>query len=158
MRLMKWLAFALVAAFVLALASGDVSAQQKKKGGTKGKAKMDNKVLVAELGHAWSLLKISEPIYYGHRARALKHIRKAIDALDDKAKPQLKGNPKVPPVVSQALVVETVKELDVILKQMQALGAGPRRKKAAVHMAEAVKEMDLALKAVAAKGPGGKKK
>jgi hypothetical protein len=116
------------------------------------KARQDN-ILVAELQHAHKILKSADPIYHGHRGKALHEINHAIGALEKEMhkrglKDHTKHNANVPMDISNALVAETIGEVGTILKQLQSMPATAHRTKAVRHLDTAVKQLGEALQSV----------
>jgi hypothetical protein len=138
-----------LAALMLFVSAVDAAKPDK---GKKKKKKADN-VLVAELQHAHKVLKAADPIYKGHRAKALHQINLAIgDLQKEMHKRGLKAHTgrvgDVPVSVSNADVVEAVKEVATVQKQLAALATTPLRTAASNHLITAVKEMETALAVV----------
>jgi len=136
-----------------ALAGDEVTAAQKgnKKVANVVKKAQDN-VLVAELQVAYKVLDKANPVYKGHRAKALHDIKAAIGALEKEMharglKPHhhKHGKDEIKEV-SHAQVVESAREVGQVLKQLNGLPTTKHRKKAAGHLVKAVKQLDLALK------------
>lgn len=143
----------LLAASILAFALPAAAADKGKKG--KGKVpeaikKQDN-VLVAELQQAYRVLDKADPIYNGHRGKALHEINAAIGNLQKEMhkhgmkQHHIKDGINLPDKVSHALVYETGLEVGTVLKQLSGLPSSPLRAKAVGHLGTAIKELELAL-------------
>lgn len=123
------------------------------------KPAVDDKTLIQELRHAHAVLTAANPIYAGHRGRALKHINDAIDQLQKEIHARGQEDKTahvrdVPQNVSNALLVQTAHALETVQQQLANPKGTPPRKQAASLVAKAHSEIVLALLYTGNSGPG----
>jgi hypothetical protein len=106
--------------------------------------------LVRELQHAHRVLSAADPVYNGHRARALSEINHAIGNLEKEMharglKDHAKHTRDVPKSVSHAMVATTGDALVTVLSQLTSMQRTTNRTRAAGHVKRAISEVHQAL-------------
>jgi len=124
-------------------------AQQAKLNQLKAKIKAQDNHLVAHLAAAYAILKAADPIYNGHRGKAVHEIHAAIGHLEAEMKagkqPYIKHTTDVPRVISHSLVNSSRENLIAIHHHLNAMGKTPHRVKAHQHVVAAVDQLNKAL-------------
>ena len=121
-----------------------------RKTGKKIKQVQDN-VLVAQLQIAYRVVEKADPIYKGHRVKAMKQIKEAIGQLQKEMKRRglkpvrQKHGIDEPKSVSDADLNEGIKVLKSVQSQLKGLQGTVHRNKAANHIANAIKQLKTAL-------------
>jgi len=124
-------------------------AQAAKLAQLKAKVKAQDNHLVAHLSAAYAILKAADPIYNGHRGKAVHEIHAAIGQLEKEMKagkqPYIKHTTDVPRSISHSLVNSSRENLIAISHHLNAMGKTPHRVKANQHVQAAVHQLNLAL-------------
>lgn len=156
MHVKKLAALATVVTLILGLAGGEAegkvnlrAAPVVGKKGKKGKAITDT-TLVRELRVVHHTLRRADPIYNGHRGKAMHEVNHAIGQLEKEMhKHGLKAHDQhivnEGKTKSDVDLAKAAGELATILKQINGMASTNHRSKAAVHVAEAIKEIELGL-------------
>jgi hypothetical protein len=145
-------ALVLVAGLILVAApeAGAADKGKAKKNAKQVKQAQDN-VLVHELRQVYRVVEKADPIYKGHRVKAMHEIKAAIGQLEKEMhrrglKPhQHKHGINEPKSVSDAEIALGMKQLSGVLSQLNGLPATNHRTKAANHIGTAIKQLKRAL-------------
>jgi hypothetical protein len=164
--LARVLAMLLVASVVLAFVGDSAAFDNNKKAkaatarggkgaGAKGhkndaKKKMDDAAVVHELRHAHQVLTAADPIYNGHRGKAMHEVNAAIGELQREMharglKDHAHHNHNVPKNISHAMMATTADALGAVLGHLNGMAKTSHRAKAAGHVKRAISEIHLAL-------------
>src|SRR5262245_5749525 len=164
MPMTRCIVSALVLGIGLAVVVNDSAADTKKtlkntssKRSTSTNKVVQDNVLVAELQHIHHVLRAADPVYNGHRGRAMTEINHAIGALEKEMKARgLKAHDRhvknVPRQTSHAMMAQAGQDLQGVENQIVSLGKTGHRTTAAKHVAKAVSEISQGLAHVQKKG------
>lgn len=113
-------------------------------------ARSEDAHLIHELRHAYGVLDAANPVYHGHRGKALKEINHAIGHLDREM--HSRGHtmhhhkhPDVPANVSHADVRKSTHQVQRVLLELSGMKKTKHRTSAAHHLTNAVHHLGQAL-------------
>jgi hypothetical protein len=106
--------------------------------------------LIHELRHAYRVLDAANPVYHGHRARALSEINHAIGHLDREMHARGRTmhhheHPPIPPIVSRADVRASAHQVQRVLLELSGMQKTRHRTSASHHLTSAVHQLGQAL-------------
>ena len=148
------LACAFVVGDTASVNAADKGGKKGKKGKKKAKKIIQDAELIGELDLIHATMKKADPIYKGHRAKAMHLINKAVGSLEKEMharglKDKTKHKVDESKIESDFDMAAAGKSLGTVLENLNKLKTTKHRTRAANDIKAAIKEVDLALAVVA---------